>query len=89
MAMLMPYIIAVGMAIDLMSCFLFMRRNRKGHGASGMPIVTLIVCYLLPLIIFEHAVFTSLFWVDCLLLIGFHVSVIFLIPILDRKLLAR
>ncbi len=85
MEKLIPFIIAVGVAIDLLSCFLFIRRNRKGHGASGVPMVTLIACYLLPLIISEHAVFTSSFWVDCLLLMGFHVLVVFLIPILDRK----
>jgi hypothetical protein len=86
---LIPLIIAVGMVIDVWSCFLFMRRNRKGYGASGIPMVPLVACYLLPLIISERSVFTSLFLVDCLLLFGFHVLVVFLIPIWDRKWLIR
>jgi hypothetical protein len=89
MTKLIPFMIAVGMVIDVWSCLLFMRRNRKGHGASGIPMVTLVACYLLPLIISEHSVFTSSFLVDCLLLFGFHVLVVFLIPIWDRKWLTR
>ena len=82
-------IIVVGILIDLLSCYLSLRRNRKGYGASGISMVTLIVCYLLPLIISEKAVFTSSFWLDCLLLLCFHAVVVFLIPTLDRRSLAR
>lgn len=82
------FLVSVGMLIDVLSCFLFMRRNRKGHGVTGIPIVTLILFYLLPLLIFETPIFTSSFLLDCLLLICFHVIVVFIIPILDRKRLS-
>lgn len=84
-AKLLPILIAAGILLDLLSCFLFIRRNQTGRGASGLPMVTLIVCYLLPLLITEHAVFTSSFWLDCLILLCFHIAVVFVIPGLQRQ----
>lgn len=85
MTRLLLAVIATGMLLDLVSCFLFMRRNQTGKGPSGLPVVTLIVCYLLPLLVTEHAVFTPSFWLDCLILLCFHGVVVFLIPILHRN----
>ena len=80
-------LILAGMVLDITSCFLFIRRNKKGDGPSGQPLVTLIACYLLPLLLTKHAVFTSYFWWDCLLLLCFHIILLFVIPIFHRKIL--
>ena len=85
----MIFFIAFGVLLDFLSCFLFMKRNRNGVGASGFPVVTLVVCYLLPLIISGRAVLTESVWLDCCLLFVFHVLVVFVIPAFDRRWLAR
>ncbi len=81
------WLIGIGMLADVVSCILLIRRNHVGHGPSGMPIVSLIACYLLPLIIFGQAVFTSSFWLDCLLLMIFHFVFLYIVPIFDRRFL--
>jgi hypothetical protein len=82
---LLPVVIAAGLLLDLFSCLLFIRRNQIGGGPSGLPAATLIVCYLMPLLITENAVFTSSYLLDCLILLCFHTVVVFMIPILHRK----
>jgi hypothetical protein len=81
-------IITVGMMIDIFSCTLSIRRNRHGSGPSGFPVVTLIVFYLLPLIFSKHAVFTRFYLLDALILLCFHIGVVFVIPIIHRRMLA-
>jgi len=82
---LVPILIACGISLDLFSCFLFLRRNRHGPGASGVPLVSFIVFYFFPLFLSGNPVFTSSIWTDCGLLLCFHIVVVFLIPVLDRK----
>ena len=48
MLVLPMMIVAIGMALDILSCYLFLRRNRIGVGASGQPLATMIVCFWLP-----------------------------------------
>jgi hypothetical protein len=86
-SMLTIYIIVYsGIFVDMASCLLFLRRNHKASGPSGLPLVTLILCYWLPLIAIDKPLFFSLVWIDCLCLFGIHIFLVFLIPILDRKI---
>ena len=85
MTKLLLVVIATGVTIDFCSCLLFIRRNQTGSGPSGLPLVTLIVCYLLALLLSQHAVLTSFLWLDGLILLCFHIIVVFVIPMLHRK----
>jgi len=76
--------IGVGICVDLFSCYLELKRNRGNGKASGLPGVTLIACYLLPLLLSGRAVFTPFAWFDALILFVFHVLVVLAIPIVDR-----
>ena len=82
-------IIGFGILVDLFSCWLALRRNRRGRGASGLPVVPLIVCYLLPLMIVKIPVLTASLWLDCLLLTLSHVGAVYGVPMLDRQGRAR
>jgi hypothetical protein len=84
MSMVMVFI-GIGMAIDLFSCVLFLRRNRRGHGPSGIFAATAILFYFFPLILSGTPVLTSSVWLDCLCLAGFHILVVLGIPCADRK----
>lgn len=81
------FMVGLGMLLDIAACVLFMRRNRRGHGPSGMPIVSLVVCYWLPIVISGRAVFFYSYWLDCLFLTVFHIVLLYVVPIFDRKLL--
>lgn len=85
--MLLITLVALGVLIDLLSCFLYLQRNRNPSGASGLPIVIMLIFYLLPLLLFEQSIFTTSLLVDGLLLISFHIFVVILIPRLDRRYL--
>lgn len=82
-------VIAMGVLLDLLSCFLFVRRNKKGFGASGLPVVTFVIFYFIPILVTERSVLTHYFWLDCLILLCFHVLVVFVIPIFHKKWIAR
>jgi len=81
--------IGLGMTIDCLSCWADLRRIVKGYGPSGLSVVPLIVCYSLPLLVSQHAVFTAWWVADWLLLILFHALIVFLIPALFRRWTAR
>lgn len=78
-------LILIGVAVDLFSCHLELRRNRGLGNASGLPIATLIACYLLPLLVFETPVITHSVWMDGALLATFHVTTAFIVPWVDRR----
>lgn len=78
-------IVVLGMIIDIFSCFLFIRRVYKGYGASGMPMVTLIVCYFMPIVMTNNTILTASVWLDLLLLLLFHIFVVYVIPIAVYK----
>jgi hypothetical protein len=80
--------VLIGVLLDIYSCFLFLRRNRRGYGPSGIFVVTLIIFYLLPLLLFDRSVFTDAVWKDCLLLTAFHV-IAFCVPIFHQKYIAK
>lgn len=71
-------LISVGILIDIFLCALTIRRRRKGYGSSGLPIVLLIIFYLLPLLFYGKSVITNSVFIDGLLLIFFHIVVVFL-----------
>lgn len=77
-------IIGVGAFLDFCSCYLALKRNRGLGKASGLLGVTLIACYLLPLLLSGKAVFTSSAWIDASILLIFHVVVVLAIPLADR-----
>jgi hypothetical protein len=81
--------IGIGMSIDCVSCCLELRRIVKGHGPSGIPLATLIVFYLLPLLLTKHAVVTESWIADAVLLSLFHVLAVFLIPMLFSRWTTR
>lgn len=87
--MLIPLIliasISIGILIDLFSCYLELRANRVGRGPSGLPVVTLIVFYFLPLMLTGRSVITGAVWLDCVIFFCFHVVVVFLIPVFDKR----
>lgn len=78
-------LIFVGVLSDIVSCYLSLRRNRSANGPSGVAQVTVIVCYLLPLLVTERSVITYSYWLDCLVLVGFHVFLVYLVPAVDRR----
>jgi hypothetical protein len=79
--------IAIGVLVDIFSCCLFLRKNRKGHGSSGILIATPIVFYFLPIIILKETVITASVWLDCIYFACFHIVVVLVIPLVDKKLL--
>ncbi len=81
------FMMGLGMLMDIASCVLFMRRNRRGHGPSGMPMVSLIARYWLPIVISGRAMFFYSYWMDFLFLTVFHIVLLYVVPICDRKLL--
>jgi hypothetical protein len=78
-------VITIGILLDLLSCYCYIRQNQTGTGPSGQPLATLCLFYLPPLLITEHAVFTSYYWLDCLILACFHIVVVIMIPIIHRR----
>lgn len=85
---LLPFIIAVGMLLDVISCILFVNRNKNGRGPSGQSLVTLILFYWLPILIIGRPLFTASLWLDGLILLAFHLLMVFIIPMLHKKLTA-
>lgn len=75
--------------IDFYSCYIFLRRNRKKFGTLGLPVVTLIIFCLLPLLISKQAVITYSVVSDCLILTTMHLIIVYLIPIIDRKIVEK
>ena len=72
-------------AIDLFSLYLSLRKNRKGKGASGLPIVTLAIYGLIAF----GAPYSNFYWRILLLLVGIfiHVTLVFLLQEMDRRIL--
>jgi hypothetical protein len=79
--------ISVGILFDLFSCYLFLRRNRKGYGSSGILMATPIAFYFLPLLISGHAVISAFVWLDCIYFACLHILIVLVIPLMDKKLL--
>jgi hypothetical protein len=81
-------VIAVGVCTDILSCRLELEKNRQAAGASGLPAMTLIACYLLPLLLRGEPVLTPSVWLDAGVFTVFHVTVVIAIPAIHRKRLA-
>jgi hypothetical protein len=79
--------ISVGILIDLFSCYLFLRKNRKRYGPSGILMATPIVFYFFPILISNYAVISAFVWLDCIYFACFHIFIVLVIPFIDRKLL--
>jgi heme A synthase len=69
--------------IDIWFCWLELRRNRKGKGASSVPFLTLIVYFVLIGISNVNLWEKIILAVVCLFI---HISLLFIIPILDSKI---
>ena len=76
--------IGTGICLDLFSCYVELRRNRGLAKSSGLLGVTLIACYLLPLLLSGTLVITTSVWSDAAILLAFHVGVVLVIPWIDR-----
>lgn len=89
MAVLMTLAIVVGVCVDLFSCCMELKKNRGLSNSSGLFGVTLITCYLLPIVISTRPILTASAWLDAGIFVVFHFGVLVLIPWLDRFLLRR
>jgi hypothetical protein len=76
--------VGIGVCLDLFSCYVELRRNRGLGKTSGLLGVTLIACYLLPLVLSGRSVITASAWADAAILFAFHAGVVLLIPWADR-----
>lgn len=74
-------IVLVGVFVDLISCFLFIMINKKGYGPSGVPMVTLIAFYLLPMMLSGEKIFDIPLWGNIIIFVIFHFIFVFVIPI--------
>ncbi len=76
----------VPFSIDILSLYLSLKRNRRGRGASGFPIVTL---FLYGLFIFHASYPSGIYMKALFFLLAFltHVVFVFIIPMIDRQLL--
>lgn len=81
--------IGAGITLDVVSCFLHVARRYRGHGASGLPIVTLVAFYLVPLLTLKNPILTDFLWLDCVLAGIFHLVLVFFIPMLAEKVFFR
>jgi hypothetical protein len=69
-------------AIDLLSCYLAVKRNHGGRGASGFPLVTLFLYGILVSQAEADWPLKALFFALALFI---HVTLLFLIPYLDSR----
>lgn len=75
----------LGISIDLLSCFLNIRRVKYGRGASGLIGVSLILFYFFPLIYIKIPIITKYYFLDFFVLFFIHVSLVIIIPRIYRK----
>ena len=73
-------LLVTGLFIDVFSCYLGLRRNRRGFGPSGISMITPIVFYFLPLMYTKTAVFAATYWIDCLIFLFVHIALVYGIP---------
>lgn len=82
-------IVGIGIWFDLFSCYLELRKNRHLGTASGLFGVTLIACYLLPLLLLRRPIISASVWIDAGILTAFHFSVLLVIPWVDSVWVRR
>ena len=76
----------VGFALDLWSVVLVLRKNRRRHGPSGLPVVP-VFFYFLPALTGYPVLFDS--WLpDVGVFMAFHVILRYGIPAFDRRFVA-
>lgn len=85
MSIIVFIVVGIGVCLDLFSCYVELRKNRGHSKASGLLGVTLIACYLLPLVLTGRPILTSSVWIDATIFIAFHAGVVFVIPYVDRS----
>lgn len=79
--------LAIGVAVDVVSCSLLLRKARNGRGSSGIPMgATLISFFLLPMLIHGEGVLTNSMTADILIICIFHLLLVFLLRIAYRKI---
>ena len=83
-AALVLMFVGIGVCLDVFSCYQELRRNRNLGRASGLVGVTLIACYLLPLVLSGRPIITASAWSDAAVFFAFHVAVVLVIPWVDR-----
>jgi hypothetical protein len=76
-------VLCIPLAIDLFTCYLELKRNKRGSGASGLPIVTLFLYGLIiiysPFANFYQKILTFI------LAIIIHILIVVVIPNIDAK----
>lgn len=77
----------VGAVIDIWSLVLTLRFNRRGHGASGIPLVPLIF-YWLPAVT-QTPLVTHSAALESLIMTMLHILIRYFVPWMDRKILAQ
>jgi hypothetical protein len=79
--------VLVGLALDLLSVVLVLRKNRRGRGPSGLPVIP-IFFYCLPAFA-GHPVLSGSWLPDVGIFVIFHVILRYAIPAIDRKLFVK
>lgn len=84
MSSLVLIVVGIGVCLDVFSCLVELKRNRGLGKTSGLMGVTLIACYLLPLVLSGRPILTSSVWIDAAIFVAFHSGNVVVIPWADR-----
>lgn len=78
---------AFPVAFDLLNCYLELRRNRRGTGMSGVPLII----PLIAIFIFISAGGLHLYekLILILLVVISHITLVFIIPYIDARIMER
>jgi len=80
-------VLCVPLAIDMFTCYLSLRSNRREGSPSGVPIINL---FLYSLIIYYSPELGTLAKAFAFLIaVITHILIVFLVPMLDHRLLER
>lgn len=75
------------MMIDLFTCYLNLKYNRKKSGASGFPVVTLFLYVILALRVPNITIMERI--IGSVVAIVLHSFIVFLIPAIDAYFLEK
>jgi hypothetical protein len=84
----MAYLLIVPfLLLDIISCVCGLRRNLRGHGPSGVPVVSLIAYAMFEWFLPDPKIFGSKV-TEFLVLLVFHLITQFISPVVHRKILS-
>ncbi len=81
------FLLISGMAIDIISCFLFLKITITGKGSSGIPIITLFLYWIYVELQPEYNILCKIYIFGLLFL--FHIIVQYIIPIFAKLFLGN